>query len=73
MESKAHAEFNFDIKLNAERHPTTSRVKLYYGRGADDVVNKNYVYVTSKMRHDVKNIYNVILAVIATAEIPSEV
>ena len=72
LESKANAEYNFDIRLNGELQPTTSRVKLHFGRGADHVVNRNYVYVTSKMRHDVKNIYNVILAVVATAEIPSK-
>ncbi|XP_076451754.1 uncharacterized protein LOC143287554 isoform X2 [Babylonia areolata] len=72
LKSKAYSQYNLQVKLMAELQPTNSRIKVYYAYGADPAASDSYVALTSKMRHDVKSVGNVILAIVATAEIPSE-
>ncbi|KAL8620056.1 hypothetical protein ACOMHN_015338 [Nucella lapillus] len=72
FQSRAYSQHNFDVKLHTEFEPTNSRVNMHYGYGADPLANNQYVTLTSKMRHDVKSLGNMDLAVRATAEIPSE-
>ena len=73
MQSQSHSLYDFDVKLNAETQPSNSRVKLYLGHGPDHVRNRKYVVFASKMRHDIRSLRHVILALSTTAEIPAEV
>ena len=73
MESKRWSDNNFALRLNGERQSKNSRLKVFYGRGADFIRNRNYVSVTSKIRHDISSWRKVTLAGTCNLLIPSEV